>query len=89
VENTVGKLIAKIKILDPACGSGSFLIGAYTYLLRYHLDWYVKNLSFCGALPLDPASPVRAYKKALPPKFQSINNHLFWYINYKFAFAPH
>ena len=51
VENTVGKLIAgktpeeiaHIKILDPACGSGSFLIGAYTYLLRYHLDWYVNN----------------------------------------------
>ena len=54
VENTVGKLIAgktpeeiaHIKILDPACGSGSFLIGAYTYLLRYHRDWYVRNLSF-------------------------------------------
>ncbi len=51
VKNTVGKLIAgktpeeiaQIKILDPACGSGSFLIGAYTYLLRYHLDWYVSN----------------------------------------------
>ncbi|MGB3458570.1 MAG: N-6 DNA methylase [Halobacteriota archaeon] len=51
VKNTVGKLvegktpeeIAKIKILDPACGSGSFLIGAYTYLLQYHLDWYVAN----------------------------------------------
>ena len=51
VENTVGKLIAgktpeeiaHIKVLDPACGSGSFLIGAYSYLLRYHLDWYVRN----------------------------------------------
>ncbi len=51
VKNTVGKLvegktpdaIAGMKILDPACGSGSFLIGAYTYLLRYHLDWYVSN----------------------------------------------
>jgi len=51
VRNTVGKLvegktpdaIAEIKILDPACGSGSFLIGAYTYLLRYHLDWYTNN----------------------------------------------
>jgi hypothetical protein len=53
VKNTVGKLvegkgktpeeIAEMKILDPACGSGSFLIGAYTYLLRYHLDWYVNN----------------------------------------------
>jgi len=51
VKNTVGKLvegktpdaIAEIRVLDPACGSGSFLIGAYTYLLRYHLDWYVAN----------------------------------------------
>ncbi|MBL0258529.1 MAG: N-6 DNA methylase [Bacteroidetes bacterium] len=30
----------KIKILDPACGSGSFLIGAYQYLLDYHKDYY-------------------------------------------------
>ena len=37
------KQIEKIKILDPACGSGSFLLGAYTYLLNYHRDWYVEN----------------------------------------------
>lgn len=45
VENTVGKLLEaktpkqaeKLTILDPACGSGSFLIGAYQYLL----DWYL------------------------------------------------
>jgi hypothetical protein len=51
VKNTVGKLcegktpkqIEKIKILDPACGSGSFLIGAYQYLLDYHRDFYVSN----------------------------------------------
>ncbi len=51
VRNTVGKLIegktpdeiAEIKLVDPACGSGSFLIGAYTYLLRYHLDYYTSN----------------------------------------------
>jgi hypothetical protein len=44
VKNTVGKLLegktpkqaAKLKIIDPACGSGCFLIGAYQYLL----DWY-------------------------------------------------
>lgn len=48
VKNTVGKLLegktpkqaAKIKILDPACGSGSFLIGAYQYLLDWHREWY-------------------------------------------------
>ena len=35
------KQIAKLKILDPACGSGSFLVGAYKYLLDYHRDWYL------------------------------------------------
>ncbi len=51
VQNTVGKLLegkspklaAKLGILDPACGSGSFLIGAYEHLLRWHRDWYVKD----------------------------------------------
>jgi type I restriction-modification system DNA methylase subunit/predicted type IV restriction endonuclease len=37
------KEVAKLKILDPACGSGSFLIGAYQYLLDWHRDWYCKN----------------------------------------------
>ncbi|MCK4629385.1 MAG: N-6 DNA methylase, partial [Sedimentisphaerales bacterium] len=51
VKNTVGKLLegktpntaAKLKILDPACGSGSFLIGAYQYLLDWHLRYYTEN----------------------------------------------
>jgi type I restriction-modification system DNA methylase subunit len=37
------KQISKICILDPACGSGSFLLGAYQYLLDYHRDWYQKD----------------------------------------------
>ncbi|MBZ0305924.1 MAG: N-6 DNA methylase [Anaerolineae bacterium] len=48
VQNTVGKLladktpeqVAALRILDPACGSGSFLIGAYQHLLNWHLDYY-------------------------------------------------
>ncbi|HAL83635.1 MAG TPA: methyltransferase [Mucilaginibacter sp.] len=51
VKNTVGKLvdgktpkeISKIKIVDPACGSGSFLIGAYQYLLDFHKNYYTGN----------------------------------------------
>jgi type I restriction-modification system DNA methylase subunit len=35
--------IAKIKVLDPSCGSGSFLLGAYDYLLQYHLNYYLAN----------------------------------------------
>ncbi|MFZ3072484.1 MAG: TaqI-like C-terminal specificity domain-containing protein, partial [Thermodesulfobacteriota bacterium] len=37
------KEISNLRILDPACGSGSFLIGAYQYLLDYHLNWYREN----------------------------------------------
>jgi len=51
VQNSVGKLLegktpkqaTALRILDPACGSGSFLIGAYQYLLDWHRDWYTKN----------------------------------------------
>ncbi len=54
VKQTVGKLvggkkpgprgsISNIRILDPACGSGSFLLGAYQYLLDWHRDEYIKD----------------------------------------------
>ena len=53
VKNTVGKLLegntpakaAQLRILDPACGSGSFLIGAYQFLLDWHMEWYKANLA--------------------------------------------
>lgn len=51
VENTVGRIlegktpkqVTKIRILDPACGSGSFLIGAFQYLLDWHRDWFIED----------------------------------------------
>lgn len=59
VEKTVGELLngpdpeipkpisvskaAEIKILDPACGSGSFLIIAYQFLLDWHLRQYTTD----------------------------------------------
>ncbi len=54
VAQTVGKLVAdrrpgprggvsKLRILDPACGSGSFLIGAYQFLLDWHLEQYMAD----------------------------------------------
>ncbi len=53
VTNTVGRIVnpphvtpkevANLKIVDPACGSGTFLLGAYQFLLDWHLDWYVEN----------------------------------------------
>ncbi len=32
-----------LTVLDPACGSGSFLIGAYQKLLDWYRDWYVED----------------------------------------------
>jgi predicted type IV restriction endonuclease len=39
------KEVAKLRILDPACGSGSFLLGAYQYLLDWHLEYYSKDIA--------------------------------------------
>ncbi|MEH2457794.1 Eco57I restriction-modification methylase domain-containing protein [Nostoc sp.] len=52
VKQTIGKVlegkkpekIQEITILDPACGSGSFLIVAYQFLLDWYLQQYLKNL---------------------------------------------
>jgi hypothetical protein len=51
VSQTVGTLFAgktprqaaRLTILDPACGSGSFLISAYQYLLDWYRDQYVAD----------------------------------------------
>jgi len=67
VQHTVGELVkgktpgdvASLRVLDPACGSGSFLIGAYQYLLDWHLDWYIHHLV-----------PVLADKPATAPEVQ-------------------
>ncbi len=52
VRQTVGKLLEgkkpgdkgkgdALRVLDPACGSGSFLLGAYQYLLDWYRDGYI------------------------------------------------
>jgi len=51
IEETVGPLILdktpatvkKIRIVDPACGSGSFLVSAYQYLIDFITDSYLAN----------------------------------------------
>ena len=50
VKNTVGKFLesrtpkdaTKIKVVDPACGAGVFLLGAYQYLLDRHEKYFGK-----------------------------------------------
>lgn len=33
--------VSKLRVIDPACGSGSFLLGAYEFLLNWHRDFYL------------------------------------------------
>lgn len=58
VKNTLGeklkdrtpKQIEELTVLDPACGSGSFLITAYDYLLNHYLDYYTQDKQKDNAL---------------------------------------
>ncbi|GHU39345.1 adenine methyltransferase [Spirochaetia bacterium] len=58
VRETIGKAIngrapidvVNLKICDPSCGSGSFLVGSYTYLLNYHLNYYCQEKNIKNAL---------------------------------------
>lgn len=62
VEGKTPKQVEKIKVLDPACGSGSFLLGAYDFLLDWHLKYYIAN---------EPASWA---KKKNPPLYETAPN---------------
>lgn len=51
VEQTIGKKLvnctpetaSSVTVCDPACGSGSFLVGAFKFLLNWYLDQYTKT----------------------------------------------
>jgi len=51
VKSTIGKIvegkspeqIKNVRILDMACGSGTFLVRAYQYLLDYILEYYLRD----------------------------------------------
>ena len=63
VKNTVGNLLqdktpkeaSDLRICDPACGSGSFLLGAYQFLLDWHLNQYRTEFESTGKIPTSPA----------------------------------
>ena len=65
IGNTIGKLIdgatpkdvSKIKIADPSCGSGSFLLGAYQFLLDWHKDYYTNNGKMSKGSKDNPLTP--------------------------------
>jgi type I restriction-modification system DNA methylase subunit len=87
VRNTVGEKIknktpeeiASIKICDPACGSGSFLVGAYQYLLNYHLDYYSEPKNIKAAIKNEKIYEValKSYKLTIEEKQRILTNNIF------------
>ncbi|MDQ3705122.1 MAG: SAM-dependent methyltransferase [Chloroflexota bacterium] len=41
LEGKTPKEISRLRVLDRACGSGSFLVGAYRHILEWHRRWYL------------------------------------------------
>ncbi len=74
VKNTVGKLcenktpadVSRFRVLDPACGSGSFLLGAFQYLLNWHLNWYKNEHERSGEIPTSPTAAGKRKRKSDP-----------------------
>lgn len=88
VKNTVGKIIEnktpkqieKIRIVDPACGSGSFLLAAYQTLINYHLDFYEKHPKELGLGLLFPdviADFDGNKRLSIEKKVQILRNNIF------------
>ncbi len=88
VKNTVEKVIKKktpkqiekIKILDPACGSGSFLLTAFHTLIDYHLEYYEKHPEESGQGTLFPDVIVDydgTRRLSIEKKAQILKNNIF------------
>ena len=93
VERTVGRLIAErmakpkatidalqdLTIIDPSCGSGSFLVGAYSYLLKYALEYYSEEKHRKKALKEGKIYQAigGAYKLTIEEKQRILLNNIF------------
>ena len=87
VKNTVGKLIEgktpkeieNIRILDPACGSGSFLLWAYQRLLDYHLKYYREHPKETKTIFFDFYTKISPEDMTLPLRLKAriLKNNIF------------
>jgi len=68
-----------IAILDPACGSGSFLLGAYDYLLKYHLNYWTNDKNIKKALKEEKIYKLHEnhYKLTIEEKQKILTNNIY------------
>jgi hypothetical protein len=79
IKNKKPEEITNIKICDPACGSGSFLVGAYQYLLNYHLDYYTQEKNIKSSLKNKKIfeAGLNSYKLTIDEKQRILTNSIF------------
>ena len=79
IQNKTPDEIAEIKICDPACGSGSMLVGAYQCLLSYHLDYYINENNIKKSLKKGVVFQVshNSYRLTIAEKQRILQNNLF------------
>jgi len=87
VQNTVGEKIknktpqeiSSFRMVDPACGSGSFLVGAYQYLLDYHLDYYTQEKNIKSALKNEKIyqAAFQSYRLTIEEKQRILTNAIY------------
>jgi type I restriction-modification system DNA methylase subunit len=87
VLNTVGKLlegktpkeVARLRFLDPACGSGTFPLGAFQYLLDWHLKYYLDHEPEKWATGKNPAiyQTKDGYRLTTSKKKEILLNNIF------------
>ena len=79
IKNKTPDEITYIKICDPACGSGSMLVGAYQCLLSYHLDYYTNEKNITKALKKGMIFQLshNSYRLTIPEKQRILQNNIF------------
>ena len=65
------------RVLDMACGSGSFILGAYRFLLDHYLNWYTEHKpeNFRKAIYRDPRNG--HWRLTIEEKKRILTTHLF------------
>ncbi len=89
VENTVGRLLVdktpqqllgNLRILDPACGEGIFLLRAYAYLLAWYRDRYINAYEsgnkLITELPLQQAND-GIWELAIAERWRILCEHIY------------
>ncbi|MBI5653937.1 MAG: N-6 DNA methylase, partial [Chloroflexi bacterium] len=85
IEGKTPKQIEKLRVLDPACGSGSFLLGAYQTLLDYHTRYFAERADQRGGggnggqqlLLREPRAQYGEFKLTLEQKGEILRNNIF------------